>query len=288
MGGYNENFPYAGFEDYDLTKRLLQNNIKIYIQPKNVAYHNEVDRMNILQWLARRKRGGKTRQVAVQMGHKELTLHYSKLKARVFEFVIGKQQYFLKALQWVPNIIIFDRIYFFIVNLLYAASVYEGYQEKKNLKPTVLHIIDSLGIGGAETLLVNANIHLNGYDHVVVYLNGTVAYGQQLQNVSVHYLHFSGWISLIPAVLKLRKIIRQYQVKLVHSHLYYSIIIARLACPQNVPLISSYHSLLYDPANKAQYSWKLLWLGSSNLSQMLLYALCISGSAAAGLCKCWH
>lgn len=130
IGGYNESFPFAGFEDYDFTQRLKQNKLKIYVQPNTKAYHNEADRSNIDQWLARRKRGGETRRVAVNLGYKELTLHYGNLKSIVYDVVLSRKLFFSKTLEWIPNKKIFDWLYFFVVNLLYGAYVYEGYNEK--------------------------------------------------------------------------------------------------------------------------------------------------------------
>jgi len=123
---------------------------------------------------------------------------------------------------------------------------------------TILHIIDSLGTGGAETLLINANVQLVGFQHIVVYLNKPNNYLYQLNNVPAYCLDFKGWFSLPLAVIKLRKLVNKYQVQIIHSHLYYATITARLACPKNVQLISSYHSLLYEPKNTSQYSYKLL------------------------------
>ena len=125
---------------------------------------------------------------------------------------------------------------------------------------TVLHVIDSLGTGGAESLLVNANIHLPGFQHHLVYLKKVNVYQDQLTQTPTTCLNFRGWSSLPKAVQQLKKLIKQHSVHLVHSHLYYATIVARLACPRKVPLVTSYHSLLYHPKNTAQYSRKLLLL----------------------------
>nr|WKN36967.1 glycosyltransferase [Tunicatimonas sp. TK19036] len=129
-GGYNEGFPFAGFEDYDLAQRFKQHQIGIFINPNTMAYHNEADRNTIEKWLARRKRGGKTRQVAVQMGYSELTLHYGAIKSGIYNFVLLHQNTFLRLLEFIPNMKLFDRVYFLVTNLLYGAYVYEGYHEK--------------------------------------------------------------------------------------------------------------------------------------------------------------
>ncbi len=127
-------------------------------------------------------------------------------------------------------------------------------------KRSILHIIDSLGVGGAETLLIHANITLPGYEHIVVHLREPNVYQHILKHTKVYYLDFQSWVLLPKVVIGLKRIIARHCVNIIHSHLYYSTIIARLACPPRVKLISSYHSLLYDPANKAQFSNKLLLL----------------------------
>ncbi len=124
----------------------------------------------------------------------------------------------------------------------------------------ILHLIDSLGIGGAEKLLVTANVTLSGYRHIVVHLNPTNAFVEELSQLKVICLNYSGWRSIPRCVNELRKIIKDYKVQIVHSHLFYAMIIARLAYRRPVNLISSYHSLLYDQQNLAQYSSKLLLL----------------------------
>ena len=130
IGGYNECFPHAGFEDYDLTQRLTRHQIKILIQPNTMAYHNELDRSDVEQWLARRRRGGKTRQVAVELGYSELALKYNKVKSRVYEVALSKRLLIVKALRSIPNVRAFDKLYFLLLNLLYGASVYEGYNKE--------------------------------------------------------------------------------------------------------------------------------------------------------------
>lgn len=60
-------------------------------------------------------------------------------------------------------------------------------------------------------------------------------------------------------IRQLRRLIKAHDVKLVHSHLLFSTLIARLACPKPVQLISSYHSLLHDKTSP-QYSRQLLLL----------------------------
>jgi len=128
------------------------------------------------------------------------------------------------------------------------------------LQPTILHIIDSLGIGGAESLLRGVIPSLKNYKHIIGYLNNPFEGKAALSGYTTICLGHRGKSDIPKTVWKLKKIIKQYDINLVHSHLYWSTMIARLALPKKVKLVSSYHSLLYEPANKAQYSKKMLAL----------------------------
>lgn len=128
------------------------------------------------------------------------------------------------------------------------------------MQNTILHIIDSLGIGGAETLLKGTIPALKDYRHVIVYLYASAESEKELANYPKICLNFNGKVDFIKSVLRLRKIIKECKATLVHSHLYWGTMLSRFALPKGVSLVSSYHSLLYDPLNKAQYSYKMLLL----------------------------
>lgn len=125
---------------------------------------------------------------------------------------------------------------------------------------TIVHVIDSLGNGGAETILKGVVPSLTNYRHVIVYLHETEDNQCILEGYSKVCLNFKGKAAFFKAVYQLRRIVKKYNAALVHSHLYWSTIISRFALPDKVKLISTYHSLLYDERNKAQYSLKMLWL----------------------------
>ncbi|MES1226188.1 MAG: glycosyltransferase family 4 protein, partial [Bacteroidota bacterium] len=58
------------------------------------------------------------------------------------------------------------------------------------------------------------------------------------------------------AIKKLRKIIIDNKVDLVHSSLYWSTVLARFACPHNLPLVSSIQASLTDSVE-----YKKKWIG---------------------------
>ncbi|GAB3530537.1 hypothetical protein GCM10027443_11360 [Pontibacter brevis] len=87
------------------------------------------------------------------------------------------------------------------------------------------------------------------FDNVVVYLGEPSTLKPELKNVSAIYcLDYKGKKDLLSASMRLSKIIQKHNIELVHSHLYWPTIIARLAVKQNVPLIFSVHSTMSDDA----------------------------------------
>jgi GT2 family glycosyltransferase len=128
-GGYNENFPFAGFEDHDFSVRLAQAGITAYLDTGLTIMHDEEDRIQLDGWLQRKCRGGHTRRVAVEMGHKELELDYNNLKGKIY-FIISQVEFiFTGFLKIIPNSKIFDPLYFRIVNILLGINLYKGYTQ---------------------------------------------------------------------------------------------------------------------------------------------------------------
>ncbi|HEX2629757.1 MAG TPA: glycosyltransferase [Chitinophagaceae bacterium] len=108
----------------------------------------------------------------------------------------------------------------------------------------VLHIIDTLDIGGAEKLLVGVVNGLPKCEHHVIYLSGKHTLSDQLPaHCNVVKLGYYSRFDLPRCVYRLRKYIRRHNINIVHSHLFMSSFIARLACPSNCRLISTIHSL---------------------------------------------
>jgi len=137
IGGYDEDIPYAGFEDYLFSKKLRQNNVKMYVYTPVLAYHNEIDNLNITSWLERKKRGGITRAFAVKKGNTELIIKKNKFVHFIYLLAISlklKNLFFL--LLRLLEIAKIDFLYFKFVNLLLGLYHYEGYIQglKKNFK----------------------------------------------------------------------------------------------------------------------------------------------------------
>jgi glycosyltransferase involved in cell wall biosynthesis len=121
-------------------------------------------------------------------------------------------------------------------------------------KPVIVHVIDNLGRGGAETLLVDLLPELgNHYDIVLVTLTDYIEFDPSeiscKHRYSLDYNYAADLRSLIGlfrAARKLKNIIKKHKPVLVRSQLYWSTMVARLACPKQIPLIFSVHITLSD------------------------------------------
>ncbi|MBK7324209.1 MAG: glycosyltransferase [Candidatus Microthrix sp.] len=135
----------------------------------------------------------------------------------------------------------------------------------------VLHVIDSLGVGGGAEhslakmlpLLRSRGVHSS----LAVLIPREGGLQQQLREMGfpLHVIEGRSW----PAkVLDLRKLIDSSHPDLVHATLYYSGLASRLATAfTSVPLINSRVSTSYDPArtmHNATSSWKLRLVRSAD------------------------
>jgi glycosyltransferase involved in cell wall biosynthesis len=112
-------------------------------------------------------------------------------------------------------------------------------------KQTIVIVINDLGKGGAEVLLVGILPELNKrYNVVLVTLIDTCDFPEDKIVCSHRYiLGLTNKLSVISAVIKMRRIIRRHNAALVSVHLVYSGLIARLACPSDVPLVYNVHAI---------------------------------------------
>ncbi len=115
------------------------------------------------------------------------------------------------------------------------------------MKKNVLHIINALTPDGAENLLVNslAAGGLQEYtNNVLVYFRGTSPIENRIDAaVKVICLDYKGIFDLPRALLKLRKIIKEHKIELVHSHLNPASFYTYLCCPPNVPQVHTMHTI---------------------------------------------
>jgi len=120
------------------------------------------------------------------------------------------------------------------------------------MKKTILHIIDNLSRGGAETMLVAVTKNLPDYHNIIVTLNEVNEFEEgevKCDELICLKLKSPKFVPL--AAIKLRAIIKEKKVDLVHSHLFWSTVIARFGVPKKIPLITTIHAFV---ATSIEYS----------------------------------
>lgn len=120
---------------------------------------------------------------------------------------------------------------------------------RKN-KKTIVHVIDNLARGGAETMLINLLKDMNSvYSIILVTLTDLNDFSNDEIICDERYcLNYKSKKDFPVAVFKLRNIIKKHSPVLVRSQLYWSTIISRFACPADIKLVFSIHSQLSKDA----------------------------------------
>lgn len=123
---------------------------------------------------------------------------------------------------------------------------------------TILHFIFDLGRGGAETMLVRILKELKEYQNIVVTLYGNNHFGDELECSEYINLQQSSLLAFPSTAKKLNHIIQTRKVDLVHSHLFWPTVIARLGVPENIPLITTIHAFINSSLEYKH--WWVRWL----------------------------
>jgi glycosyltransferase involved in cell wall biosynthesis len=113
------------------------------------------------------------------------------------------------------------------------------------MKKTILHFIENLNRGGAETMLVSVSKELKEYNNIVLYLYDENKYESQIECEKIYCLKITSIYQLPFKLLKIRKIIKDNNVDIVHSHLIWPTVAARLATPKSVSLITTIHTPIH-------------------------------------------
>lgn len=108
----------------------------------------------------------------------------------------------------------------------------------------ILHFIDSLDYGGAETLLMSYIPMLNEYEHVVVTLKGPNAFKKA--NYKYIQLDLNPVKGFFKTVKAMKTIIASEKIDIVHSHSFWTNIISRFATSSKIRLFNHYHFADYD------------------------------------------
>ena len=130
------------------------------------------------------------------------------------------------------------------------------------MKKTILHFIYDLGRGGAETMLVRVLKELPEYNNIVVTLYPDNHFQKELECSQYICLNQPSLFHFPLTAIKLRRIIKQYKVDIVHTHLFWPTLIARIGVPKNVPLITTIHAFI---ATSVEYKkWYIRFLDKSS------------------------
>src|SRR5688572_24778732 len=139
---------------------------------------------------------------------------------------------------------------------------------------TIVHVIDSLPVGGAEVLLTNTIPLLKGYNNIICYLHKPDDLVSKLNGYPVYYLGFEKKSDFFKAIKKLRSVITSNNASILHAQLLWSSWISRFACPSNVQLIFSIQNVLSKDAfevnrlslimEKMTYNKNQIIIGCSN------------------------
>jgi glycosyltransferase involved in cell wall biosynthesis len=146
----------------------------------------------------------------------------------------------------------------------------------------ILHFIDALDYGGAETLLMSYIPLLGEHEHTVVVLNGPNVYNKAgYDYIELNHKPVRGLLSARRAV---RNIIREKKIDIVHSHSFWTNIISRLATPKKIKLFNHYHFADYETMRQKK-SVKRMILMDRMIRHKKLLRIAVSDYVAGMLSK---
>jgi GT2 family glycosyltransferase len=132
IGGYNESYLFTG-EDIDLSRRLREAGVRIFIEPRSVMYHNESDRVELKSFLERRFRGVAALKLAAAKGLSVKIPETTNTRKKIFSFVYNTRGFWFLLLALMPNFKPVDKLYFSIVTILVGAYIQAGVRNTKPL-----------------------------------------------------------------------------------------------------------------------------------------------------------
>ena len=127
-----------------------------------------------------------------------------------------------------------------------------------NIGLTIIHVIESLALGGAEKSLVQNVNAMPEYKHVVVILSEPDNLKVNLKNAEFINLNCSTFFQRLMAARKLREVIISMQPDLVHAQLFNSTLVARRASKGKVPFIFTLQSMLGEDLFKKDFISRMM------------------------------
>src|SRR5262245_16952512 len=133
------------------------------------------------------------------------------------------------------------------------------------MQKRVLHVIDDLGLGGAERLLgtLLPEVRMRGFNPIVASLGCRAELAGPLEAAGIRVLRcgLNPRKEPVRAIASLRSLIRREQSDLVHTHLTFANLYGRMAARlSRVPVTTTYHDADYEQevlvANPTMKQWK--------------------------------
>jgi hypothetical protein len=117
----------------------------------------------------------------------------------------------------------------------------------------ILHVIDTLGVGGAERLLLSNITHLPEFKHQVVTLFPRKD-NMVLPDDVPHICLGAQRITDLPFKRKqFQNIVKEYDPDFIHAHLYFSTIFSKWLTPPVIPYVFTQHSEFSKNAGRWYY-----------------------------------
>jgi len=107
----------------------------------------------------------------------------------------------------------------------------------------IVHVIDNLSLGGAEILLLSTIKKLPGYEHHIITLTPEIHFAEIEKYGSLHCVHHTGWTNLLRTCRRIKNLVRQLNPAVIHSHLFLSSFLSRLALNHRYNFVYSIHNL---------------------------------------------
>lgn len=253
IGGYNESIIFQG-EDIDFSNRIKRLPIPIYCVFDVTLYHNHQDRINPISFIERIRNGYESQFLAEQKGLIPIEKNYIKKRNIFFNFLLFFEKQWMWCFKLIPNTRFLAPLSNRWIGILAGLQKYKQWRKAYSIrqhktvklqidKPSLLIIIDNLKKGGAEILLAGTLADLNKkYYITLVTLSDECQFtNQEIRCDKKYTLGFKNKFSIFSCALKLKKIIKESKPGFIHSHLFYSSLIARIACPSSIPLFYTLH-----------------------------------------------
>lgn len=126
------------------------------------------------------------------------------------------------------------------------------------MKKKLIHFIFNLGRGGAETMMVQVIKELNEYHHIVITLFPLNHFKEELQCDKLICLNITSLLQIPLAFFRFKKLIKEEKPDIIHTHLFWPTVIARLAAPKKIPLVTTIHAFIATSVEYKHWYIRLL------------------------------